>query len=201
MCHNWILRKMCHSSEMADPRSERTRARAMAAAQELLLSEGMGAVTHVRLAAALGGGRRTLYRHWPDADALLRDVLAMRHIARGTRSGDLQADLLSHLLALRDALNNGPLSYVISALNERAHNDTTFDAVRVDLSAAGCEPLHTLLTTAIERGALPDTLNLELAQAELEGPLFFYVLVRNKPIPRGAVTSIVASFLMRVQVG
>jgi AcrR family transcriptional regulator len=179
---------------MTDPRSERTRSRAIAAAQQLLLSEGIGAVTHVRLAAALGGGRRTLYRHWPDNDALLRDVLAMKHVARGTLTGDLEADLLSHLLALRDALNRSPLPYVLSALNERAAHDSAFDAIRADLSVAGCEPLRTLLAAAVKRKALPKALDLDLAQAELEGPLFFFALVRRKPIPRTVVARCVARF-------
>lgn len=58
-----------------DPRAARSRAAILIAARALLLEQGPAAITHQRVAEKAGVGRATVYRHWPQSEELLRDVM------------------------------------------------------------------------------------------------------------------------------
>src|SRR5437667_9583381 len=59
-----------------DPRTTRSRDAILNAARTLLLCDGPAGVTHQRVAAEAGVGRATVYRHWPQPEQLLLDVMA-----------------------------------------------------------------------------------------------------------------------------
>lgn len=63
------------SSERPDPRIERSRAKLIAAATELLIEAGPRALTVDNVAERSGVAKSTLYRHWPSRTALMIDVL------------------------------------------------------------------------------------------------------------------------------
>jgi AcrR family transcriptional regulator len=164
-------------------------------ARRLLVEEGVEAVTHLRVAEAGGGGRRTLYRHWPDALTLLRDVLAHQDVPHAEVTGELRRDLHAHLAALRTALELGHLGLVVNLLGERARLDATFEQLRAELTDAGCEPLRRLVGDAVRAGELPADLDVPAALAELEGPVFYRCMVRREPLSDNALNSIVSRFL------
>lgn len=178
-----------------DPRVERTRAQVLTTARELFLTDGLGALTHLEVSRRSGVGRRTLYRHWPTTDDLVHDTLSSANFPRGERVGDLDTDLRSHLHALRRALVDGPLAFVIHSLGERATIRPELREVRDRLVAEGCAPIREILHDAIADGTLPADLDVEAAAAQLEGPLFYRVLVHAEPIPDAAVDDLVDAFL------
>jgi len=47
----------------------------LAAARQLLVREGPGAITHQRVAQQAGVGRATVYRHWPRPEQMLLDAM------------------------------------------------------------------------------------------------------------------------------
>lgn len=181
--------------QRVDPRVERTRAQVLATARELFLTDGLAALTHLEVSRRSGVGRRTLYRHWPTTDDLVHDTLASADFPRGERIGDLDADLRAHLRALRRALVDGPLAFVIHALGERATIRPELRDVRDRLVTEGCAPIREILRDAIADGALPADLDVEAAAARLEGPLFYRALVLAEPIPESAVDDLVDAFL------
>lgn len=197
MCHFPLWRKMCHSwpVDELDPRARRTRQQAVDAAWSLLRLEGVDAVTHARVAEHAGLGRRTLYRHWPDPQSLLADVLADGEVPHAPVTGELRTDLVAHLTALGAALYRGGLAYVVCALGERAEHDEQFARLRSQLTDAGCAPLEAVLRAAARDGTLPADLDVTAAVALLEGPVFHLGLVRRRAVPARLVHDVVDRFL------
>ncbi len=64
-----------HEQRPGDPRVERTRALVIAAAAELLMDDGPGAITHANVASAANVSRTTVYNHWPTREDLLRATI------------------------------------------------------------------------------------------------------------------------------
>ncbi len=179
-----------------DPRAVRSRARALAAARDLLVEEGWAGVTHVAVAERSGVGRTTLYRHWPDTPALVRDTLA-HHIAvaHTEPTGDLRGDLLRELAASRAMLHEPTTDRAIRVVVERAAVDATYAEMKDALYRAGTRVLRGIVDTGKERGELPPRLDTDLAVDQLVGPLFFRRLLAGEHIPDGYVPEVVDAFL------
>jgi AcrR family transcriptional regulator len=180
--------------ERLDPRVARTRARALAAGQRVLVEEGLAAVTHLRVAEAAGVGRRTMYRHWPDSRALLHDVLALTRAPEPRAGDDLTATVVGHLVALEAALHEGPLAYILAALFERSTHDPEFESLRSELAAAGCRPLEAALSAAAG-GELPADLDVDATVAMLEGPVVHLAIVRRRRMSHDRIRALVAAVL------
>jgi AcrR family transcriptional regulator len=182
------------ASDGPDPRIVRTRDTALRSAGTLLLKDGIASVTHVNVAEHSGVARKTLYRHWPTSDDLLYDTFSEANFPQAARTGDLRTDLLAHLEALRRALVDGPLAYVIHALNERAAHDPAIAQLRDRLTQEGCAPIRRILADAVRTGQLK-RLDIEEAASLIEGPLFYRTLVRNEAVTRRTITKLVDEFL------
>jgi AcrR family transcriptional regulator len=177
-----------------DPRVTRTRDLALNSARSLLLSGGIASVTHLLVAEHSGLGRKTLYRHWPTASDLMYETFASANFPQSERTGELRADLVAHLEALRRALVDGPLVYLVHALNEKAAHDPEIASLRDRLTSEGCEPIRVILRAAVKTKELP-RIDIEEAASQLEGPLFYRTLVRNEVVPPRVITRIVDHFL------
>jgi AcrR family transcriptional regulator len=174
-----------------DPRVDRTRALALSVGRDLLITRGIDAVTQTEVARNGGGARRTLYRHWPDATSLLKDVMTFGPVSAPTPTGNLRADLIAHLSSLRSALVDGHLSFIIGALTERAGVDPSFMPLRDELTNAGCEHLRRLLLDARRRRELPALLDVPASMAALEGPIFYRCHIRHQNLSIGAISALV----------
>jgi AcrR family transcriptional regulator len=180
-----------------DPRAVRSREAALAAARELLAEQGLAAVTHVTVAARSGVGRTTLYRHWPDVPALLRDALQPRiPVAGAPPTGNLRADLVQALSADRALLQDPVSERILRALIEGAGTDPGLARMVRELHDEGSEPIRAVLADAISTTALPAGLDIELAVEQLAGPLMFRRLIAGQPIDPGYVERVVDTFLL-----
>jgi AcrR family transcriptional regulator len=179
-----------------DPRAVRTRAAALSAARDLLVEQGWAGVTHVTVAERSGIGRTTLYRHWPDTTALVRDALA-HHIAvaHTEPTGDLRADLLHELEASRAMLHEPSSDRAVRVIVERAAVDPAFAEMKDALYRAGTGTFRAIVESGKERGELPAGLATDFAVDQLVGPLFFRRLLVNQPVPDGYVSEVVDGFL------
>ncbi|CAG6394419.1 TetR/AcrR family transcriptional regulator C-terminal ligand-binding domain-containing protein [Streptomyces cocklensis] len=179
-----------------DPRAARSRAAALTAAQELLVEQGWAAVTHVAVAARSGVGRTTLYRHWPDTSGMLRDAIVQRiQAAHITPSGDLRADLVGELDALRRLLHDPVSEHGMRAVIERAGADPEFAALKQELYAAGSRVQREILERARAAGELPSGLDVDLAIDRLAGPLVYRRLLAGGAFGTDVVRAVVDGFL------
>jgi AcrR family transcriptional regulator len=179
-----------------DPRAARSRAAALAATRELLAEQGWSAVTHVAVAARSGVGRTTLYRHWPDATALIQDTIAQEiSIASPEPTGELREDLTRTLDALRVMLHEPLTERSLRAIIERADVDPAYTQLKETLYHRGSAPLRSIVETAKAHGELPPQLDTDLAVDQLAGPLMFRRLVAGDSFTTDYVRQVVDGFV------
>lgn len=118
-----------------DPRARRSRATALAAATELLAEGGPGHITHAAVAARAKVGRATVYRHWPDLQALLLDTLtSAAHPVLTLGHGPFRDELVTYLQQQADWLNRPVSASVIATIMERAERDPAVRSLRDEMS-------------------------------------------------------------------
>ena len=179
-----------------DPRVERTRQAALAAATAILEEQGWEAVTHVAVSERSGVGRTTLYRHWPDATALLIEVIAEQSLTgRAAPTGDLRRDLVADLDRFRLRLHDPACERAMVTVMERAAVDPDFAQMRAALTADATKSLRSALAGAGARGELDISDGLDVLVAQLAGPLAFRRLFARQPVTRRFVAQVVDSFL------
>ena len=167
------------------PRSERAREAVLAAAGELLLTRGLGAVSMDAVAEKAGVSKATIYRWWPTKETLALDALhhewALTRPAEET--GSVRTELLSVLRPWIRVVGKRPYGRVIAALITEAQTDPAFaDLYRERFVEPRRAQVRPILLRAIERGELPAATNIELALDLLYGPLYHRLLHGHAPL-------------------
>ena len=167
----------------SDPQVERTRNAVLNAARDLLFTEGPGAVTHQRVARASRVGRATLYRHWPERDDLLIDVLSSLAVPPlvAMKAGPAIEQLREDMRAVRAALW-GELGTIFATLIERAEWDTRLQPVKQKVILWANERLVATVKLGIERGEIAPRVQPDLLVSALLGAMFARRFVLDEPI-------------------
>ena len=181
----------------ANPRTIRVRQIILDAAIDLLIKEGAGALTAVRIAEKTGVARTTIYRHWTDNTALLLDAidkLISPHVPTSL-SENLEEDLSATLTNLKMRMTKRPFRIVFAALLD--HTNRNRDAVGAQRRFVNgvLQPLQDILANAKGRGALPSTVDVESVSAQLAGPLFIQHVMLRIPISDRLISQTIARFL------
>lgn len=192
---------------MARPRSARAHDSVLHAALQLFSERGIDATSMDAIADTSGVSKATIYKHWPDKEALCLEVMSHVHCAEPESlhvdSGDIRTDLLA-ILSQRPAERFAewkaklmPHMMAYAARNPafaKTWQSRFFEPPRVEL--------RRVLERAIERGELPSSLNIELALALLLGPMVYTSLLKrmNKDVPGGILDQVVEAFLKSYQI-
>ncbi|MFK0159929.1 TetR/AcrR family transcriptional regulator [Streptomyces sp. NPDC090493] len=181
-----------------DPRARRSRAAALAAATELLVEGGPERVTHATVAERAGVGRATVYRHWPDQQALLLDALA--HDARPLLTfddGPVRDQLVTQLHQLSGWLNQPSGVSVISTIVERAERDEDVRRIREEMFGHADQRFTEVLTAAVERGEFRPGVQEHARDliAHILGPLLFQRFMLGTRLDKDLVISLVDAAL------
>ena len=155
------------------PRSPEADAAIVRATLEVLLEEGFRGLSVEAVRQRAGVGKATIYRRFPDKEALVRAAIESVH-------ADLQAP------------DTGSLLGDIDALWATAYQGATF-APRLLADATGHPEMHrifrqslieprrammtTMLRRAIERGELRDDLDLDVVIDLFAGPVIYRLLI------------------------
>ncbi len=170
-----------------DPRPAQTRELVLQAARMILVSEGQAAVTPTRLVEMSGVARSTIYRHWPDAAAIIADAMSLdRQDAMLHSSGDPGRDLRTYLGQLREVLES-PAGAIIVAQAEVAERDDQAARTLAGNGRYRNELIQELLQD-------PRT-DFDIPHAQLVGPLFMQRFFIRKPITDALITSVVEAYL------
>lgn len=167
-----------------DARIERTRARVLAAASELLNEVGFEAVTIELVSARSGVARSTLYRHWRTKGQMLRDAWAEQHApaAQGSDSDGGRGRLAGYAAAVAEGMQTtwgrSAATLAVSAFDDadqletlRAFTDGTRGDLRRIVGMAVAE------TTANALDRLVDDV-----EAAVIAPLFYRYVFRQQPL-------------------
>ena len=181
------------------PRSEKARRAILEAAAQLLLAQGLEAVSMDAVAERAGVSKATIYRWWPSKETLALDALydewdTTRPSPRDT--GSLRADLLALLRPWIRRLRARPYGRVIAALIAEAQTDPEFaEEYRARFVEPRRGPARALFRRAIERGEIPADTKIEVALDLLYGPLYHRLLHGHAPLSDRFVQDVVDAAL------
>ena len=167
------------------PRSEKARLAVLAAAADLLLEDGLAAVSMDAVAARAGVSKATIYRWWPTKETLALDALYQEWAAvpppRDT--GSLRGDLLSLLRPWVRLAGGRPYGRAIAALVSEAQADPEFGReYRARFVEPRREQARVILRRAVERGEIPASTRTEVALDLLYGPVYHRLLHGHAPL-------------------
>ena len=147
------------------------------------------------LAAHAGVSKATIYRWWPDKEALALDALYEQWADRGDAPpdrGSLRDDLLALLRPWARLVRSRPYAPVIGAFITKAHNDPAFAQEYVTrLVRPRRDRAKVLFDRAVERGELDRGAPVETALDLLYGALYHRLLHRHAPLTDQFVTQVV----------
>lgn len=178
--------------------TERTRAAVLAAASQLLLERGVGAVTIDAVIQRSGVARSTIYRHWPTrADVVAETFDALIHPPPTVPpSGPLGERLRAAFAPIVEAMSDPHYIALASAvLGSMLRDDPELGGLRERFVAAHTAPVRTILTDAMATGELPAGTDLDEAVSLLVGPVIFQTVLLGRAPGAGLVEQAVNGFL------
>ncbi|WOF73475.1 TetR/AcrR family transcriptional regulator [Parvibaculaceae bacterium PLY_AMNH_Bact1] len=166
------------------PRSEAARRAILDAAAGLLEEGGISAVTMEAVAARAKVGKPTIYRSWPNAQALAMATLMEADTAQTNvrETASPLADLERQLLKVVDKFatkRGGQVRLMLAAAEQDSEIAKGFrNQVILKSRVEG----HDLLTRAIVAGEVRVDADIEIALDMIYGPLFYRVLIGHLPL-------------------
>jgi AcrR family transcriptional regulator len=175
------------NSPRGRPRSEKARQAILDSAMEILLDQGLHAMSMDDVARRAGASKATIYRWWPSKECLALDALAAEWastapVDRGD-TGTLRGDLLARFRPWVRQLNRKPYARVVAGLVAAAQTDTEFaDLYRQNFVQPRRDATRDLLVRARERGEIGANTDLEVTLDLLYGPIYHRLLHGHAPL-------------------
>jgi len=169
------------------PPSAKARAKALKAAQEILLRDGFGRLTIEAVAAASGTGKPTIYRNWANAQELAMEALIADPASAAempdTRESP-RAALMRQLDRLVTAFGSTRGRQITLALASADPDSEFTRAFRNRVILASREDGRRLIARFIAEDKLSEPPDIEVLLDMIYGPLFFRLLAGHQPLDR-----------------
>ncbi|GIG40559.1 TetR/AcrR family transcriptional regulator [Cellulomonas phragmiteti] len=175
-----------------DPRYLRSREAIVAAAREVLLTHGPGALTHARVAEQAGIARATVYRHWPRSDQLLSEAMATVPMPFFDAPASPTRDwLVRELTTLAQQLGHHDVRVVATTLASAALWEDDMDARRARFADLLASRLADALDDARARGEVDLHTDPRDAAALVIGPLYYRATIERGTTDEHVVATLV----------
>ena len=188
------------------PRSEKAQKAILAAAIDLLLDQGLHAMSMDAVAERAGVSKATIYRWWPSKELLALDALATEWQVTGpavTRdTGSLRGDLLARLRPWLRQLRDKPYGRVVAGLVATAQADDEFAELYLErFVRPRRDAMRPVLLRAIDRGEIPRSVDLEIALDLIYGPIYHRMLHGHAPLDERFARNLVDTILAGIAPG
>ncbi|MGA8727197.1 MAG: TetR/AcrR family transcriptional regulator [Terracidiphilus sp.] len=175
---------------MARSRSKEAHEKVLRSALAQFGERGIEATSMDAIACGSGVSKATIYNHWADKEALLMDVMALVHgldrEPEDVDSGDICRDLTTVLTRRPPDEFDGARDRLMPSMIAYSATHQQFGmAWRVRVMEPPRQCLKRILRRGIERGLLPENLDLEVAIALLLGPMLYAHIFERERQPKG----------------
>jgi AcrR family transcriptional regulator len=184
------------ATDRHDPRTVRSRQRAIDAALELLREHGVRGVTIEAVSAHSGIAKTTLYRQFADRDELFFAAIeSMKSNDEIPVQGGVVADVERWLLAFARALRTSDFAPLVPAVIEVGERSERGRQLAAEFGERRRASLGRRLRTAVDDGELPAGFDVDTAVSQLVGPLFYRRFLARQPMPAAFVRQVARSVL------
>lgn len=165
------------------PPSSVARHKALAAAHDILMAEGLGRLSIEAVAARSGVGKPTIYRNWANASELAMAALMDGHPELATgKQGDLREALRRQITDIVQAFGTTRGRQIALALAAADPESEMTRAFRNRIILSGREAGRQLIAQAIRRGGFAIPSDIEVVLDMIYAPIFYRLLVGHRPL-------------------
>jgi AcrR family transcriptional regulator len=174
--------------------AEEVRAAVLEAAGQILLRDGMRAVTFDRVANEAGSSKMTLYKWWPSPGALAAEAYFARSAPAldFPDTGDVRADLVAQLSSFVRWMTKGGAAGPVTEIIGAAQLDPDLGRAWAESYALPRRELARVrLRRAQEHGQLRSTADIDVIVDQLWGACYHRLLVLQIPLDDSVVVPMV----------
>lgn len=165
------------------PRSAKVRQAILKATKEILEEKGISAVTIEGIAVRAGVGKPTIYRSWPNANAVAMTAMleTISNVPEEKTSSGLHELRLQlhHMVTVFTSRMGRNITTILAASDSNTELSKVF---RNHFISEQRECGRRLLKKAIDEDDINFNTNIEVALDMIYGPIFYRLLVGHKPI-------------------
>ena len=160
------------------PRSPQTEQAILDAALQLLAEEGVQGMSVEGVAARAGVGKTTIYRRWPNKDALILDALRLlKPPIIEFDTGDLRSDITAYLRYISGLLNDPTIQRLsLRILGEMAGRPSWSTNYFLESVRPNLDGLQGMIERARVRGELRPDVDPVVVMDLIGGPIFFHFI-------------------------
>ena len=161
------------------PRSARAHRAILDAAIDLFAEQGYQAMSIEVIAARAGVGKTTVYRRWPSKEDLIVDAIDELILeVHPPDTGSLRDDLIELLVQLQGALTTSRAGAVFPRMAAEVAAGSPLGRKYLDrVVGPRLGMLEGVLRRGIERGELPQDVDVDVVRSMLIGPLITWKLI------------------------
>lgn len=163
------------------PRSETAERAIIEATLDLIAADGIAAVSIEGVAAKAGVGKTTIYRRWPNKEALICDAAASLKAPLPELPGkSVREDLLLLAGAMQATPGRDRTARLLSCLHTEAHR---YPELAARYKQTVIEPrrdaVRAVLRRGVQSGELRDDLDVDTMRVLFSAPLLYRALARS----------------------
>src|SRR5271157_442868 len=200
---SWLMRQTASGQEQAlhnngtkrlpgRPRSEQARQAILRSTLKLLQYAGFTDLTIEAIAAEAGVGKATVYRWWPNKGALVVDAFASsaEQQLHFPDTGSVYRDMSLQMNQFLGILRTRRGRIVAALLGAGQSDPDLLQAFRERFLRPRRQEAYKTLRRGIERGELPENLDLDLVLDILYGSIYMRFLIRHGDLSESYVSEV-----------